>query len=230
LVTKTVVFVPGYLTERSVKIGYMRVSKSNGDQTLDLQRDALIGAGIDPQNIYSDMASGKKDDRPGLENCLRALRAGDQLIVWRLDRLGRNLSHLLETVNDLTQRGIGFKCLTGVDIDTATPTGRFVLTIFAGLSEFERELIRERTIAGLAAARARGKEGGRRSAFDKTALLRAQAAMRNRDCSVAELCAELGITKPTLYRNLTPAGELTEAGQRVLSGKRAKLKKERRAA
>jgi DNA invertase Pin-like site-specific DNA recombinase len=105
-----------------------------------------------------------------------------------------------------------------------------MFTMFAALAEFERDVIRERTIAGLAAARARGKAGGRRSAFDKTSLLRAQAAMKNRDCSVSDLCAELGISKPTLYRNLTPTGELTEAGQRVVSGKRAKLKKERRAA
>ncbi len=140
-----------------MRLGYMRVSKSNGDQSLNLQRDALIGAGVHPDNIYSDMASGKNDDRPGLVACLKALREGDELIIWRLDRLGRNLTHLIETVNDLSERKIGFKCLTGVSIDTTTPTGRFVLTIFAGLSQFERELTRERVMAGLAAARVKSE-------------------------------------------------------------------------
>src|SRR5258706_5927373 len=211
-----------------MRLGYMRVSKSNGDQSLNLQRDALIGAGVHPDNIYSDMASGKNDDRPGLVACLKALREGDELIIWRLDRLGRNLTHLIETVNDLSERKIGFKCLTGVSIDTTTPTGRFVLTIFAGLSQFERELTRERVMAGLAAARARGRQGGRKSAFTKSALRRAQAAMQNRDTSIAQLCAELGVTKPTLYRNLTPTGELTEAGKHVLEGTPEKKPKAKR--
>jgi DNA invertase Pin-like site-specific DNA recombinase len=210
-----------------MRLGYMRISKSNGDQSLNLQRDALIAAGVQSDNIYSDMASGKNDDRPGLAACLKALREGDEMIIWRLDRLGRNLTHLIETINELSDRKIGFKCLTGVNIDTTTPTGRFVLTIFAGLSQFERELTRERVMAGLAAARARGRQGGRKSAFTKAALRRAQAAMQNRDTSIAQLCAELGVTKPTLYRNLTPTGELTEAGKRVLDGtseKKAKSK------
>jgi DNA invertase Pin-like site-specific DNA recombinase len=213
-----------------MKLGYMRVSKNNGDQNLDLQRDALIAAGVAPENIYSDMASGKKDGRPGLTSCLKALREGDELIIWRLDRLGRNLAHLIETINHLSERKIGFKCLTGVDIDTTTPTGRFVLTIFAGLSQFERELTRERVLAGLAAARARGRQGGRKSAFTKAMLRRAQAAMKYRDTSIAALCEELGISKPTLYRNLTPAGELTQAGMRVLAGKSEKKTKGRKAA
>jgi DNA invertase Pin-like site-specific DNA recombinase len=210
-----------------MRLGYMRVSKSNGDQSLNLQRDALIAAGVHSDNIYSDMASGKNDDRPGLAACLKALREGDELIIWRLDRLGRNLTHLIETINDLSEWKIGFKCLTGVHIDTTTPTGRFVLTIFAGLSQFKRELTRECVMAGLAAARARGRQGGRKSAFTKAMLRQAQAAMQNRDTSIAQLCAELGVAKPTLYRNLTPAGELTEAGKRVLDGtseKKTKVK------
>jgi DNA invertase Pin-like site-specific DNA recombinase len=211
-------------------VGYMRVSKADGSQVLDLQKDALIAAGVETAAIYQDMASGAKDDRPGLASCLKSLRNGDVLVIWKLDRLGRNLLHLIETVEDLNRRGIGLKVLQGAPVDTTTSQGKLMFTMFAALAEFERDVIRERTIAGLAAARARGKEGGRRSAFDKTTLLRAQAAMRNRDCSVSDLCAELGISKPTLYRNLTPAGELTEAGQRVVSGKRAKLKKERRGA
>jgi len=204
----------------AMKIGYMRVSKGNGSQNLDLQRDALLAAGVDAANLYEDKASGKRDDRPGLAACLKALREGDTLVVWRLDRLGRNLKHLIETVEDLTKRGVGFKCLTGVDIDTSTPTGRLVLTIFAGLAEFERELIRERVMAGLEAARARGHKGGRISALTPSMLRRAQAAMSNRDTSVAALCEELGVSRTTLYRNLTPDGQFTEAGKRALAEQR----------
>ena len=192
---------------------------------LDLQQDALLAAGVSADHIYEDKASGKKDDRPGLTACLKSLRAGDVLVIWKLDRLGRNLKHLIEVAEDLAKRGVGFKVLAGAPIDTTTATGKLMFTMFAGLAEFERETIRERTIAGLAAARSRGREGGRKSAFDKNSLSRAQAVIRERSMTVAALCAELGITKPTLYRNLTPAGELTEAGQRVMSGKRAKAKK-----
>ena len=203
-------------------IGYMRVSKADGSQVLDLQRDALIAAGVEPDDIYEDMCSGSKDDRPGLASCLKALRKDDVLVVWRLDRLGRNLPHLIETVDDLTRQGKGFKCLTGVDIDTRTAAGRLVLTIFAGLAQFERDLIRERTIAGLVAARARGNVGGRISALSPSKLRRAQAAMQHRDTSVSALCAELGISRTTLYRNITADGQLTEVGQRALDDKRSR--------
>jgi DNA invertase Pin-like site-specific DNA recombinase len=146
-----------------VLIGYMRVSKADGSQVLDLQRDALIAAGVERSHLYEDQASGKKDDRPGLEACLKALREGDTLIVWKLDRLGRNLRHLVNTIHDLMERGICFRVLTGqgANIDTTTASGRLVFGIFAALAEFERELIRERTIAGLSSARARGRNGGR---------------------------------------------------------------------
>jgi DNA invertase Pin-like site-specific DNA recombinase len=202
--------------ETAMKIGYMRVSKANGAQTLDLQRDALVEAGVEPEAIYEDQASGKRDDRPGLAACLKALRHGDVLVVWRLDRLGRNLRHLIETVDDLTKRGIGFQCLTGLQVDTTTPTGRFMLQVFGGLAEFERELIRERVMAGLAAARARGRNGGRKFALSPAKLRRAQAAMQHRDTSVAELCEELGISRATLYRHVTPEGALTDNGKRLL--------------
>ena len=205
-------------------IGYMRVSKADGSQVLDLQRDALLAAGVAPEKIWEDKASGSKDDRPGLAACLKALNSGDTLVVWRLDRLGRNLTHLIETVEALTKSGKAFKCLTGVDIDTSTPTGRLVLTIFAGLAQFERDLIRERTIAGLAAARARGNKGGRISAFTPSMLRRAQAALKAKDMSVTALCDELGVSRTSLYRNLTPDGELTEIGQRALTETRKKHK------
>src|SRR5450755_2933501 len=145
-------------------VGYMRVSKADGSQTLDLQQ-VLDVAGVPERNIYSDPASGKRDDRPGLEACLKALRSGDTLVVWKLDRLDRNLRHLVNVVHDLTERNIGLRVLTGqgAAIDTTTAAGKLVFGIFAALSEFERELISERTRAGLAASRARGRKGGRKS-------------------------------------------------------------------
>ena len=144
-------------------IGYARVSKADGSQTLDLQRDALITAGVSEERIYTDLASGKKDDRPGLIDCLKAMREGDVLVIWKLDRLGRSLKHLVETVSEMTTRGVGLKVLAGQGehIDTTTPAGKLSFGIFAALAEFESELIRERTMAGLAAARARGRKGGR---------------------------------------------------------------------
>ena len=144
-------------------VGYMRVSKADGSQATDLQRDALLAAGIEPAQLYEDKASGKKEDRPELVSCLRSLRDGDTLMVWKLDRLGRDLRHLVNIVHDLTERGIGLKVLTGqgAAIDTTTASGKLVFGIFAALAEFERELISERTMAGLASARARGRKGGR---------------------------------------------------------------------
>jgi DNA invertase Pin-like site-specific DNA recombinase len=152
-------------------IGYMRVSKADGSQSTDLQRDALIGVGVSPSHLYEDLASGRRDDRPGLAACLKALREGDTLIVWKLDRLGRDLRHLINTVHDLTTRSVGLKVLTGhgAAVDTTTAAGKLVFGIFAALAEFERELISERTVAGLASARARGRNGGR--PFKMTAAL-----------------------------------------------------------
>ena len=145
-------------------IGYARISKADGSQVLDLQKDALLKAGVSSSNIYQDEVSGKKDQRLGLQACLKALRKGDCIVVWKLDRLGRDLRHLVNTVQDLAERGIGFRVLTGqgAEIDTTTSSGKLVFGIFASLAEFERELIRERTMAGLLAARPRGQNGGRK--------------------------------------------------------------------
>ena len=134
-------------------IGYARVSKADGSQAHDLQRDALVAAGITADQIYEDSASGRRDDRPGLDACLKALRAGDTLVIWKLDRLGRDLRHLVNTVGELTTREIGLRVLAGegASIDTTTANGRLIFGIFAALAEFERELIVERTKAGLAA-------------------------------------------------------------------------------
>jgi DNA invertase Pin-like site-specific DNA recombinase len=199
-------------------IGYARVSKSDDSQVLDLQVDALLEAGIKQGNIYTDKISGVKENRPGLENCLKALRENDVLVVWKLDRLGRSLKHLITTIDDLNSRNIGFKVLTGqgINIDTTNPAGKMIFAIFGAFAEFERDLIRERTIAGLKAARARGKKGGRKFQLSKAQVRLAQAAMKNRDTSVTELCKELGITRPTLYRYVGPQGELREFGKKVL--------------
>ena len=139
-------------------IGYMRVSKADGSQAVDLQRDALMAAGVDPAHLDKDHTSGKKDDRPGLEACLKALRAGDTLVSWKLDRLGRDLKHLVSLVDELTKRGVGLRMLAGQggNIDTTTANGRLVFGIFAALAEFERELIVERTVL---ACRPHGRGG-----------------------------------------------------------------------
>ena len=199
-------------------IGYARVSKADGSQSLDLQRDALLTAQVADDQIYSDKASGRKDERPGLISCLKALREGDVLVIWKLDRLGRSLKHLVQTVSDLSERGIGLKVLAGqgAHIDTTTPAGKLSFGIFAALAEFESELIRERTMAGLAAARARGRKGGRKFALTKAQVRMAQAAMAKRDTSVSELCKELGVKPVTLYRYVDPNGILRDYGKRVL--------------
>ena len=139
-------------------IGYARVSKADGSQSLDLQQDALVAAGVDEDQIYSDLASGKKDERPGLKACLKALRGGDVLVVWRSDRMGRSLNHLVKTATMLSEHGVGLKAPTGqgAQNDTTTAAGRLSFGIFAALAEFESEVIRERTMAGLQAAHARG--------------------------------------------------------------------------
>lgn len=200
-------------------IGYARVSKADGSQSLDLQRDALIEAGVGADEIYEDQASGKRDTRPGLDACLKALRKGDVLVVWKLDRLGRDLRHLVTIVQELTDRDIGLRVLTGqgAQIDTTTAAGRLIFGIFAALAEFERELIRERTVAGLKAARARGRKGGRKFALTKAQVRLAQAAMSNRDTSVAQLAKELGVKPVTIYRYVGPNGELRQNGKRVLA-------------
>lgn len=202
-------------------VGYMRVSKADGSQTTDLQRDALLAAGVDQDALYEDKASGKKDDRPQLTACLKAVRAGDTVLVWKLDRLGRDLRHLVNIVHDLTQRGIGLRVLTGqgAAIDTSTASGKLVFGIFAALAEYERELISERTTAGLASARARGRKGGRPYKMTPAKVRLAAASMGQPSTNVGELCKELGITRQTLYRHVSPTGELRPDGRKVLTGR-----------
>ena len=199
-------------------IGYMRVSKSDGSQVLNSQQDALLAAGVLPEQIYQDFSSGQNDNRQGLIACLKAVRKGDTLIVWKLDRLGRNLKHLVDTVHDLSSNGVNFKVLSGqgAQIDTATPQGKLVFGIFAALAEFERDLISERTKAGLDAARARGRNGGAPYKMTTAKLRLAQVAMENKETKISELCKELGITRQTLYRHISPDGELRNDGKKLL--------------
>jgi len=202
-------------------IGYMRVSKIDGSQTTDLQRDALVAAGVSADHLYEDRASGKLDARPGLDAALKALREGDTLVVWKLDRLGRDLKHLVNTVHDLATRKVGFKVLSGhgASIDTTTPAGKLVFGIFAALAEFERELISERTKAGLASARARGRSGGAPYKMTIAKLRLAMAAMGQPETKVGELCKELGITRQTLYRHVSPNGRLRPDGEKLFMDK-----------
>ena len=201
-----------------MKLGYARISKADGSQTLDLQVDALAAAGVAPEHLYRDEASGKRDDRPGLEACLKALREGDTLFTWKLDRLGRDLKHLVVTVRGLSDRNVGLCVLTGqgANIDTTTASGKLIFGIFAALAEFEGDLIRERTMAGLAVARARGRHGGRKFELTKNQIRLAQSAMANRDTHVAQLCEELDISRATLYRYVGPDGALRSHALKAL--------------
>ena len=191
-------------------IGYMRVSKNDGSQTLDLQKDALIAAGVDKDRLYHDCISSKKDSRPGLEACLKALQPENTLIVWKLDRLGRSLKELVTMIDELRQKKVGFKVLAGhgAQIDTTTPNGRLVFGLFAALAEFERELIVERTNAGLLAARARGRMGGRPRKMDAATLKIAAAAMSDPKSIASEVAKRLNITTATLYTYVNGDGSL----------------------
>ena len=176
-------------------IGYARVSTT--DQNLDLQQDALQAAGC--ERLFSDTLSGARVERPGLTAALAACRTGDTLVVWKLDRLGRSLTHLVETVRDLGSRGVGFRSLQE-QLDTTTSGGKLIFHIFASLAEFERDLIRERTNAGLAAARARGRKGGRPKGVDQKKQKAAQALKKEGRHSIREICEIVDISRNTYYK------------------------------
>lgn len=178
-------------------IGYARVSTL--DQKLDLQIEALQKIGC--SKIFTDIASGAKSDRPGLEEALNYLREGDTLVVWKLDRLGRSLSHLLQIIETLSQRGIQFKSITDSAIDTTTPSGQLMLSMIAALSEFERNLIRERTKEGLAVAKARGRKGGRRPVITDQKLKKAKQLI-DKGLTVREAASAIGVGKSSLYEAL----------------------------
>ena len=180
-----------------MKVGYCRISTH--DQCLAMQQDALKESGC--EEIYSDIASGTKSERPGLEQAISFLREGDTLIVWQLDRLGRSIQHLIQTIQSLNNRKIGFQSLRE-NIDTTTSGGKLIFHIFGALAEFERELIRERTNAGLKAARARGRLGGRPSLLDNKQVLRLVELYDEGKSSVNEICKIFGISRPSFYNYL----------------------------
>jgi DNA invertase Pin-like site-specific DNA recombinase len=178
-------------------IGYARISTE--DQNLDLQRDALTKAGA--ERIFEDTASGARDDRPGLAEALSHLRTGDCLVVWRLDRLGRNTRSLIDFAADLRERGIDFRSVKD-GIDTATVMGRFFFHMLAALAEMERELIRERTNAGLTAARARGRKGGRQPKLNAKQIAHARKLLEDRNTTIKDVAATFGVNRATIYRAL----------------------------
>lgn len=183
-----------------MRIGYARISTT--DQNLDLQRDALTKAGC--ERLFEDQASGSREDRPGLATAIEFARKGDTLMVWRLDRLGRSLTHLLDVVGGLAERGVGFQSLTE-SIDTTTSGGKLVFHVFGAIAEFERSLIRERTNAGLKAARARGRVGGRPRAMTDGKIAAARRLLQD-GTPVRDVAEALGLSVPTLYR-WCPAGD-----------------------
>jgi len=181
-------------------IGYARVSTS--DQNLSLQTKELKAAGCEP--IFTDKVSGAKSHRPGLDDCLKSLRVGDTLVVWRLDRLGRSMQHLVSVVTDLKARGVGFRSLRDCPIDTTSASGELIFNIFAALAQFEAELIRERTRAGLAAARAKGRNGGRkRVAGNDPKVKMAKRMNEDQSLSPKQICESLKISRATYYRYLS---------------------------
>lgn len=181
-------------------IGYMRVSSDSDRQATDLQHDALVAAGIDERHLFEDRCSGARDERPGLKKVLAYLRKGDTLVVWKLDRLGRSLVHLLKIIKDLQAQGIGFKSLTE-QIDTTTAHGEFLLHIFGALSQYERSLVRERILAGVEAARKRGKRGGRPLKIDQETKEAILQALRQRT-TLAAICRTFKIPRSTLVDSI----------------------------
>jgi len=182
-------------------IGYARVSTD--DQDLTLQLDALKKAGCRSEFVFTDKVSGVRAKRPGLDACLQQLQRGDTLVVWRLDRLGRSMSHLINLIEQLIQQGVGFKSIQDGAIDTTTASGELMFNVFSALAQFERRLIQERTKAGLAAARARGRTGGRPALSTAQPKVKmAKQLYQNKSLSIQEICSSLNISRSTFYRYL----------------------------
>ncbi len=200
------------------RIGYARVSTD--DQNLDLQLDALYKAGISYDRLYSDKASGKEAERKELVACLKALRESDTLVVWRLDRLGRSLPDLVRIVSDLEQKGVSFESLTE-RIETRSAAGKLVFHVFAALAEFERNLIRERTQAGLAAARARGRAGGRRPKLDKQQIREIKRLMSDLTIPVSQIAQRYKVSRTTIYKVAPRSAVQASEAQSDANGKKS---------
>lgn len=195
-------------------VGYMRISTSDERQSVDLQRDALLAAGVDERHLHDDRASGARDDRPGLKACLADLRGGDVLIVWKLDRLGRSLSHLIQIVEQLKAREVAFRSLTEA-MDTTTSHGEFLFNLFGSLAQYERALIKERVLAGLAAARRRGRKGGRPPTIDPEKVEQIIKALEG-GASKASVCRSFKVPRSTLLDTLKRAGWTGPAARPML--------------
>ena len=186
-------------------VGYARVSTN--EQELALQIDALSAHGVTKENLFCDKLSGAREDRPGLGACLASLKPGDTLVVWRLDRLGRSMRHLVNMIEDLKEHGIGFRSISDGMIDTTSASGELVLNIFSALAQFERRLIRERTNAGLAAARSRGRKGGRPGMHQNHPRpILANKLYCDKSVCLEDICTTLKISKSTLYRYVSMRG------------------------
>jgi DNA invertase Pin-like site-specific DNA recombinase len=203
--------------------GYQRVSKDDGSQSLALQTDALLAAGVAPERLYSDRASGKREDRPGLTYCLKALQPGDVLMTWKIDRLGRDTRHLLEILHFLTQHQMQLRILTGLgaELDLTTVTGRMLYQLFSILAEHERGILIERTKAGLAAAKRRGKLPGRKRQMKPATIRMMMSVLQSGSMSVTELAEQVGVHRSTVYDYVQPDGTPTALGQALLGGPRA---------
>lgn len=186
-------------------VGYARVSTN--DQDVQLQLNALEAAGCAKNKIFIDKISGVRTERPGLDKCMTELDVGDTLLVWRLDRLGRSMAHLVTLVEDLGKKGIGFRSLCDGAIDTTTASGELIFNIFSSLAQFERRLIQERTKAGLDAARARGRNGEEKVAPDNPKVLTAKRMHKNHGMSINDICKTLKISRASFYRYLSLSGE-----------------------
>lgn len=184
-----------------MQVGYIRVSSAGDRQNTELQRDALLAAGVDERHLYEDRASGARDDRPGLKECLEFLRPSDVLVVWKLDRLGRSLAHLIAIIRQLKERDVGFRSLTEA-IDTTTSMGEFVFNLFGSLAQYERALIQERVNAGLAAAKRRGRRGGRPRKLDQAKIELATKLLSAGEASVSEVARLIGVPRSTLVDSL----------------------------
>ncbi len=191
-------------------VGYMRVSSESDRQTTDLQRDALLAAGVDSRHIFEDHASGAKDDRPGLVKALEFVHPGDVLIVWKLDRLGRSLPHLLSIIDSLKMKQVAFRSLTE-GMDTTTPSGELLFHVFGALAQYERALAKERITAGLAAARRRGRTGGRPHAIDGEKLEAIIEAL-NGGMSKSAVCRNFSVKRTTLFETLHRVGWIESTG------------------
>lgn len=181
------------------KIGYARISMNK--QELNMQLDALHKEGCESKLIFKDKLSGARKERPGLDSCIKTLEAGDTLVVWRLDRLARSLKHLVYIIEDLRERRVGFKSIRDGMFDTGTASGRMMMQMVGSFAEFERSLIQERTKAGLEAARARGRKGGRKPLpINDPRVVRAKKLHADKSLSISYICKDLKVTKTTLYR------------------------------